>query len=306
MKKKVLITGSNGLLGQKLVEKLSADPEFELIATSRGDNRCPVKEAYTYFSLDISNRSEVLDIFSKTEPHVIINTAAMTNVDACESKKEECLSLNVEAVKHLAEASKKYNSHLIHISTDFIFDGEDGPYSEDAEPAPLSFYGNSKLEGEKVLLNSGLEKWAILRTVLVFGVVSDMSRSNIVLWAKESLEQRKNIKVVDDQFRTPTLAEDLADGCILAARKGAKGIYNISGKDFMSVYDLVLSVADFWKLDRSLITKTSSDTLSQAAKRPPITGFILNKAMKELGYNPKSFTEGLAVVDEQLKLKQVS
>ena len=144
-------------------------------------------------------------------------------------------------------------------------------------------------------------KAAILRTVLVYGIAEDMSRSNIVLWAKGALEKGKEITVVDDQFRSPTLAEDLADGCILAAKQKATGVYNISGKDQMSVIELVRAVADHWKLDKSIILPISSTTLNQAAKRPPVTGFILDKAINELGYKPHSFKEGLAVVEEQMR-----
>ena len=145
------------------------------------------------------------------------------------------------------------------------------------------------------------DSWAIARTVLVYGVADKMSRSNIVLWAKDALEKGKAINVVNDQWRTPTLAEDLEDGCISIAKQKAKGFYNISGEDFMSIDELVKRVADFWNLEASIISTVSSDTLNQPAKRPPRTGFILKKAKSELGYKPHSFEEGLAVVDQQLK-----
>jgi len=152
---------------------------------------------------------------------------------------------------------------------------------------------------EKLVEKSGL-KWTIIRTILVYGVVDFMSRSNIVLWAKDSLSKGKNINVVDDQFRTPTLAEDLAEGCVLAAFKGATGVYHISGKDFMSIIQLVYTVADFWKFNKDLIHPSKTATLGQAAQRPLKTGFILDKAIKELGYKPHSFIEGLAIVEKQL------
>lgn len=296
---KILITGSNGLLGQKLVHKLSKDPEVELIATARGENRLSNKEGYTYQSLDITDEKAVSETISKFKPDSLIHTAAMTNVDACEADKEGCDKLNVDAVKYIADACKTNNVHLVHLSTDFIFDGEDGPYDEEAEPNPLSYYGESKLKAEEIVLKSGLDA-AILRTVLVYGIAEDMSRSNIALWAKGALQKGQKINVVDDQFRSPTLAEDLADGCILAAKQKAKGIYNISGKDQLSVLEIVQQVADYWKLDKSLINPVSSKTLSQPAKRPPKTGFILDKAIRELGYQPHSFMEGLAVLDEQM------
>lgn len=296
---KILITGSNGLLGQKLVHKLSKDPEVELIATARGENRLSNKEGYTYQSLDITDEKAVSETISKFKPDSLIHTAAMTNVDACEADKEGCDKLNVDAVKYIADACKANNVHLVHLSTDFIFDGEDGPYDEEATPNPVSYYGESKLKAEEIVLKSGLDA-AILRTVLVYGIAEDMSRSNIALWAKGAMEKGQKINVVDDQFRSPTLAEDLADGCILAAKQKAKGIYNISGKDQLSVLEIVQQVADYWKLDKSLINPVSSKTLSQPAKRPPKTGFILDKAIRELGYQPHSFMEGLAVLDEQM------
>jgi dTDP-4-dehydrorhamnose reductase len=190
--------------------------------------------------------------------------------------------------------------HLIHLSTDFIFNGTHGPVTEEETPEPLSYYGHSKWKAEQLVMQQA-NSWAVARTVLVYGIVSDMSRSNIVLWAKGALESGKTINVVCDQFRTPTLAEDLASGCALIADKKAQGIFNISGRDYMSVFDLVYKVATYWKLDKSLLNMSTSEGIKQPAKRPPITGFILDKAIKELGYKPHSFEEGLAVLDQQLK-----
>ena len=300
MKKTILITGTNGLLGQKLVYALIDRNDVEVIATSKGENRLVKKEGYIYEPLDITSEKEVQNIISKYKPSTVINTAAMTNVDACETKREECWDLNVKAVKYLVEACNKNNTHLIHLSTDFVFDGEAGPYKEDDKPNPLSYYALSKYESEKIV-QAQSKKWAIIRTIIVYGIVDNMSRSNIVLWAKEALSKGQKINVVDDQFRSPTLAEDLAEGCILAAMKEAQGIFHISGKEVMSILELVHKVADHYKLDKSLITPSKSDNLNQPAKRPPRTGFILDKAIKELGYKPRSFEEGLKILDEQLK-----
>lgn len=296
---RILVTGSNGLLGQKLVQKLKADESVELIATARGENRLIDQRGYTYKSLDITDKQQVDAVLKATCPAVIINTAAMTNVDACEKDKAYCDLLNITAVEYLVEACAEIDAHLVHLSTDFIFDGENGPYGEEDEARPLSYYGESKLKAEAIIRESDIG-WAILRTVLVYGVAEAMSRSNIVLWAKGALEKGQNINVVDDQFRTPTLAEDLADGCILAAKQKAQGIYNISGEEYMSIIDLVKAVGKFWNLDTNLINPVSSTTLSQPAKRPPKTGFILDKARQQLGYAPHSFTEGLALVNKQL------
>lgn len=158
----------------------------------------------------------------------------------------------------------------------------------------------SKLAAEEAVINSSMD-WAILRTVLVYGVAHDMSRSNIVLWVKKSLEQGKPIKVVNDQWRTPTLAEDLALGCWLAARQRKPGIFNISGDEMMTPYDIAIRTARFFKLDESLITQTDSNQFKQPAARPLRTGFIIDKAKKELGYKPHTFEQGLALVQEQIQ-----
>ncbi len=297
---KILVTGSNGLLGQKLTEQLVTEDDTELIATSRGADRYPRPGGYIYEELDICDADAVEHVIRRHRPDVVINTAAMTNVDACERDPEGCRRLNVDAVQTLAGLCTTDGIHFIHLSTDFIFDGKNGPYKEDDVPNPLSLYGESKLDAEQVTRAAG-GKWTILRTILVYGVVSDMSRSNIVLWAKGALEKGQPLSVVDDQWRMPTLAEDLAAACISAAQKGAEGIFHISGKDMFSIYELVEAVADFWKLDTSGMKRVSSATLSQDAPRPARTGFILDKAYDELDYRPHSFREGLGLVDRQLK-----
>lgn len=301
---KILITGSNGLLGQKLVYKLLDYPAIKVVATSLGENRLFRKTGYTYFSLDISNRDAVMQLISDEKPDCIINTAAMTNVDACENDKQACKALNIDAVTYLTEAAKPFNTHFVHLSTDFVFDGKAGPYREEDTPNPLSYYAESKVESEKVVQNSGLS-WAILRTIIIYGVVDDVQRSNLVLWTKSSLEEGKAINVITDQYRSPTLAEDLADACIAACLKKANGIYHVAGPetDIDSIINLVKRVAGFYGLDQSLIKPVTSAELKQPAARPPKTGFILDKARAELGYEPHSFLEGLKIVTQQLELK---
>lgn len=298
--KKILITGSNGLLGQKLVELLVQNADIQVVATARGENRLPFTNGYEYHSMDITSREQVQEVVANTKPDVIIHTAAMTNVDQCESEKDTCWAQNVSSVEYLIEASSKIDCFLLHVSTDFIFDGKAGPYKEDAEANPISFYGWSKYAAEKLLTNSNI-RWAIARTVLVYGIAHDMSRTNIILWVKKSLEDGKNIKVVTDQWRTPTLAEDLAKGCTLIAKQEAEGIFNISGKDFLTPYEMAIMTADFFKLDKSLIAQADSTTFSQPAKRPPRTGFDLVKSQQVLGYQPVSFMEGIEVLAEQMK-----
>lgn len=296
---KVLLTGSNGLLGQKLVQVLRADPAFDLLATSRGGDRSAQPLGPGYRTLDITDAKAVDTIFDAFAPDVVIHTAAMTNVDACELDPVACTLQNVTATENLLRAAERHDSHFIFLSTDFIFDGQAGPYKEDDVPAPLSTYGHSKLDGEKLVQAAGLRKWAIARTIIVYGHAAGLSRGNAVSWAKGALEKGEVMRVVDDQYRMPTLAEDLADGCIRIAKQGATGIYHLSGPDGMTILELVQRVATFFGLDPRHVQSVKSDSLGQPAKRPPVTGFILDKARRELGYAPRTFEQGLAVLQEQ-------
>jgi dTDP-4-dehydrorhamnose reductase len=207
--------------------------------------------------------------------------------------------LNVDAVKNLIQSCEAHKTFLVHLSTDFVFDGSKGPLLETDKPNPVNFYGESKLKSELLIQESNIE-WAIARTILVYGVLPNMSRSNIILWVKENLEKGKEIQVVDDQFRTPTLAEDLAEGCYLIATQRAGGIWNISGKDLLTPYQMAIKTAEFFNLDKNLIKRTDSSAFRQRAVRPVRTGFIIEKSKSRLGYNPHSFEEGIRIVAGQM------
>ena len=296
---RILVTGSNGLLGQKLTMLLDQQSDIHTIATARKLVNYKLTNA-EFHILDVTNQNETEKVILEVKPDVVIHTAAMTQVDQCETEREACWKANVTGVENLVNACEKVNSFLVHVSTDFIFDGTHGPLDESAVPKPVNYYGESKLAGEKVVMNSKLD-WAILRTVLVYGVTDDMSRSNIVLWVKKNLEEGKSINVVNDQWRTPTLAEDLAMGCYLAATKKAKGIFHISGERMMTPYDIAIDPADFFGLDKTLVKQTDSSKFKQPAARPLKTGIIIDKAKRVLGYQPHSFREGLSIIGNQLK-----
>ncbi|MEM6642445.1 MAG: NAD(P)-dependent oxidoreductase [Bacteroidota bacterium] len=296
--KKVLITGANGLLGQKLIGLYNGNPNVQTIATGIESSRLGDGD-YQYHSMDITSIKDVEKVVAETKPEVIINAAAMTQVDQCETEREACWRLNVTAVDHLIKASEKYGCFLIHLSTDFVFDGTAGPYKEQDTPNPVSYYGESKLASEQLLLSSKIN-YSIARTQLVYGIVPNLSRSNIILWVKKSLEEGKSLKIVNDQWRTPTLAEDLAKGCALIAEQEAKGIFHISGEDLLTPYDMAMATCDYFDLDKGLIEEVDGSLFQQTAKRPPRTGFVLDKAKEALGYQPVSFKEGIAVLGSQI------
>lgn len=290
----ILITGSNGLLGQKIVAQLKAK-DLPFIATSKGENRNPDCPDENYKSLDITDINQVNALLSSANISSVINTAAMTNVDACEENETECRKINVQGVQNLHDACTTFGlGHLVHVSTDFVFDGENGPYKEEDKRNPLSIYATSKRDSEDLLMNSEHDNWSILRTIIVFGQGNNLSRSNIVLWAREALKEGKELTIVNDQFRAPTWADDLAWACIKAAQQKAKGVFHISGPETFSIYELVTRIARFYNLDSKSVKPISSSTLNQKAKRPPKTGFIIDKAREILGYNPLTFEESLS------------
>lgn len=296
---KILVTGSHGLLGRKITALIAAGQNHELIRSARA-TESQKDQPGIYCSMDITDEKKVHEVIARIKPDVIIHAAAMTQVDDCETRKEDCWKNNVDATGYLLNAAGKINAHFIYVSTDFIFDGSHGPLDETATPAPVNFYGESKLAGEKLVMQYA-GTWAILRTVLVYGITPGETRNNIVTWVKNNLENGKNIRVVNDQWRTPTLAEDLAKGCILAAENHAQGIFNVSGEELLTPYDMAIQVADFFGLNKELIEKTDGTAFQQTARRPAKTGFIVDKARKAWGYEPHSFRQGLEVVSEQLK-----
>ena len=290
---KILITGANGLLGQHLVKLLLDTTAHDIIATGKGEPRYIVQDSRLhYYALDITDGMAVHLLFEKLLPDTIVHCAALTQADECELNPIKAWEINVTATRFIVDAAKKINAFLIFISTDFVFDGMNGPYKETDTVNPVSYYGSTKVAAEKAVAESGLP-YAIARTCLLYGNILIGTRSNIVSWVKENLEQGKKIKVVGDQWRTPTYVEDLAKGILLIVEKKATGFFHISGEDFLSPYDMAVATADYLHLDKSVMEKVDASVFTQSAKRPAKTGFIIDKAKLELGYAPLSFTEGL-------------
>ncbi len=298
---KILLTGANGLLGQKLVALLHNAPGVVLVATARGANRLATRyPALHYRPLDVTDAAQVQQVIAQERPTHVIHAAAMTQVDDCELNQAACWAQNVTAVEYLAATCAQLDIHLTHLSTDFIFNGTEALLTEEAEPDPISYYGASKLAAEHVVQAMTGLRWAIARTVLVYGTSLAAGRSNLVLWVRDSLRKGQKIKVVDDQWRTPTLAEDLAQGCWLLARHAAQGIYHLSGRELLTPYQMAQQVAMQFGLEAALLEPVTSQTFTQTARRPPRTGFRITKAERELGYRPHTFAEGLALVQQQL------
>ncbi len=304
MAENIVITGANGLLGQKLVNLYCNERAYNIVALARGSNRNANTKGYKYVDVDLTDFKKVSKIIDQIKPEVVINAAAMTNVDECEDKKEACDLINVRLVEELVTLCEAYNSYLLHISTDFIFDGKSGPYKEIDEPNPLNYYGLSKLKSEQIIEQSNL-KYAIIRTILVYGMVDNMNKNNIVLWLKASIEDKKEVTIIDDQYRMPTFVDDLASACSSAVSKRAEGIYNVSSCELLSIYEMCQEIARVFKLDTSFIKRISTEELNQKAKRPAVTGFDLTKSHKMLELPLVSFAERLQVFKNQLSTSRL-
>ena len=296
---KILLTGANGLVGQTLVHKIQALPGFELLAASASECKIKGLNPLQYSQMDITLPDKVKSVFNRFKPDVVIHCAALTQVDPCELNPDLCDKVNIEGTRLVAKAAEDCGARFIYLSTDFVFDGSNGPYSEDDQPNPVSVYGWSKLQGE-FITRSLKVPWAIVRTILVYGITPSLNRSNLVTWVRDSLINKKPIRVVDDQFRMPTLVNDLTGGILRIIELGKTGIYHLSGPEMTSVHDFALEIARFFDLDESLISRVKSESLNQPGRRPASTGFVLEKAMEELNYSPRNLIQGLSVVQNLL------
>ena len=298
VKNRILITGSNGMLGQRTVQYYSSKEYIEVLATSVEEKS--VVDSVEYISCDIKRRDEIKKLIFDYCPDFIIHTAAFTNVDLSEKLREDAWRINVKGVEYISEAARAIDAHIIHISTDYIFDGKDGPYNENAIPNPLGYYGRTKLASENALRISNAF-FTILRTNVLYGIALN-SRPDFVRWVIDSLNNRENIRIVKDQINNPTFIDDLVQAInkIIEFRK--TGIYNIGGIEFLTRYDFTLKIAEYFDLDQNLITAITTEELKQPARRPLKSGLIILKAETELGYKPHSIVESLAAMKKELGL----
>lgn len=288
----VLITGANGFLGHYLCRQLLGK-KYRVTATGRGPNRLPFsgQTGFSYIPLDFTDPAETTAVMLRTNPDAIVHAGAMSRPDDCELERERAWQVNVAGTENLLQAAGGQNIYFLFVSTDFVFDGIRGMYSEEDDPGPVNYYGQTKREAElRVQQYPG--PWSVVRTVLVYGPPLT-GRPNILSIVREKLEKGEAYSVVDDQVRTPTYVEDLARGIVSLLEKRATGIYHLSGKDRMTPYEMAVATGNWLGLDSSLIRRVTASDFSQPARRPPLTGFCIDKARRELGYDPVSFAEGL-------------
>jgi dTDP-4-dehydrorhamnose reductase len=288
---KILLTGANGFLCNYLIEQLLSK-NIPVIATARDWYKGSITNSLLSFEkMDFTNEDEVIKVFEKTQPTHIIHAGAISKPDDCEKDKPLAKKINIDGTEILLNSAKKYAASFLFVSTDFVFDGEKGMYKEADERKAVNYYGQTKISAEDLVMQYPFT-WSIVRTVLVYGKPRS-GRDNLITIVKQKLQKGETYNVFDDQVRTPTYVEDLAKAMVTMIEKETKGVMHISGNDILTPYDLAIATARFLQLDETLIKKVTAQTITQPAKRPSKTGFNLNKAQRELGFIPTSFTGGL-------------
>ena len=294
---KVLLTGSNGLLGQAVTSIFSRESDIEIIQTS-AEEKSYLDYGYPYKTLNITVKEDVKKIIEFYEPEIIINCAAYTNVDKCETERELSWKINVDGVKNLIIAARRSDSKIIHFSTDYIFDGKNGPYSEVSVPNPISFYGREKLASENSLVTSDV-RFTIIRTLVLYGIGNNV-KPNFALWMLEELRNNRPVNIVTDQISNVTMIDDLAFGTLKIVEKGCTGIYNIAGSDILSRFDFAMKMCEVFKLNKELVSPITTASLNQPAPRPLKSGLITLKMESELGFRTMDSLEGLRLLKVQL------
>lgn len=297
---RVLVTGANGMVGKLFVERLAAMPDYDVLATARqpsfvGDASCG------YTQIDLTETRRLTELIHNFGPNTVVNLAAMTNVDQCEVERDGCWRINADAVGQMARACRRVGSRMVQVSTDFVFDGENPLYSETDVPRAVNFYAKSKIAGENAVRDAGVDAWAVARPAVVFAARTPSGRGNIALWVREELMAGRTIKVFTDQWRTPTYAPDFAEGLERLVRFGKTGVFNMTGREYLSVNQFAHVIADAFDLDSSLIQESTAADFQQTARRPPRTGLITLKAETEIGFRPRSLTEALADLRKQIE-----
>jgi dTDP-4-dehydrorhamnose reductase len=282
---KILVAGANGFLGRSL---LSLDKGIEWIGCGRG--AVSVGED-AYYQVDLVNHQAVAKLLVEVRPDWVVNAAALTNVDQCETNRDLARRANLELIDHLSTACQQVDAGLVQLSTDYVFDGNNGPYAEQDEPNPLSYYGRLKLESERLVMEMP-GRFLVIRTLWLYGYVPHV-RPNFVTWALEGLHRGDSLKVFDDQWGNPTYVNDLAQALVELCNHDAQGLFHMGGATFLTRYELALELVRFFGLDAGLVEPISTQTGNLKAVRPLRSGLQTGALEAKLKRKPLSFVEGL-------------
>jgi dTDP-4-dehydrorhamnose reductase len=298
---KLLVIGSSGLVGSKL-SALSAEHSFEAYNTTNLRRTSLARVT----RLDVTDHDSTFRLVKEIQPKVIVNTAAITNVDYCETHNEEAQRVNVEGVSNLVEAVAENNIRLVHISTDYVFDGSFGHYTEDDTPKPVNYYGQTKLDSEKIV--SKLSSFAIARPSVIYGwnppetsgAASDSAKPmNFAMFVLDRLRRNEIVRAVRDQYSSPTFADNLAEALLRLARHPDNGIFHTAGRSCLSRYELAVKLAEIFGYPTRMVQPTFSSEFKQLAERPRNSCLIVEKAEKALGMKFLTVEEGIKEMKNQ-------
>ena len=284
---KLIITGASGLLGSKLCE-VAVRKNHEVYAAY--NQHKPLHGTPVQF--DVSNKNAVEKIFQKINPEAVVHAAALTNVDKCETQKELAWKINVEGTENITKSCKKHQSFLIHISTDYVFDGEKGMYKETDKPSPINHYGLTKLKGEEHVKNL-LDDYCIARASVIYGSIPATGKINFALWLLNKLKRKEKVKIVTDQWNSPTLNTNLANMILEVLERKLTGIFHLAGATRISRHEFARLLAENFSLDENFITPVSSEEIKWIAKRPKDSSLNVNKAYQALKNKPLKIHEAL-------------
>ncbi|AEA46570.1 dTDP-4-dehydrorhamnose reductase [Archaeoglobus veneficus] len=287
---RIFITGGSGLLGHRIAE-IALEKGYEVYSGYCHNHPSAGKPV----KIDLSNPVSIFETIKDAKPDVIMHTAALTNVDKCEKEKELAFRINVEGTKAIAEAVRKLNSFLIYVSTDYVFDGRKGMYREEDETNPVNYYGHTKLLGEQYC-----KDFCIARTCVIYGAKPASGKVNFVLWLIDKLRNGEKVRIVTDQYITPTLNTNLAKMMLEIAEKGLKGVFHLAGATRVSRFEFAETLADVFGLDKTLITPSKMEEINWVAVRPKDSSLDTSKAVKLLDEKPYALEKALKVLKEEM------
>lgn len=297
---RVLVTGSNGLVGTKVLERLLQGANAEPLGAYHQSRSNEYLGAFPWWTLDVTDESNVGRVLDEARPDVVVHTAAFTNVDDAERQRERARALNADASGYVARACAARAIRLVHLSTEYVFDGAAGPYRETDAANPRGWYAETKAAGERAVIEAG-GNWAIARTTVVYGYAPHV-RANFVLWLVGKLRAGERVRIIDDQIGSPTLAENLADMVLALAGSREVGIFHTAGADVISRLAFSQQVAETFGLDARLMDATTTAELGQLAPRPLKAGLVMDKFRATFPDVPVlSAADGLAVVRRQFE-----
>lgn len=297
---KLLIIGANGFVGRRLLQKYSADFNYNVFGCSKGKDLLPT-DKHHFTQVDLTDLIALEKYINKISPDVIVNAAALSSPQYCQENALVAQKVNVESVKVMSDYAERNNKFLVHLSTDFVFNGSRKRlYTEEDERGPQNYYGETKTKAEDILLASSC-RHAIARIEVVFGEHYPGQHGNIFTLVRNTLSCGQTLKVVNDQYRTPTFIDDVVWGIDAIINKEHTGVFHLAGPDYLSIADFAYRIARYFKLDESLIQPVSSQQLNDSVRRPRYSGLSIKKSKKTFGYNPSNIAKALSIISTPKK-----